>query len=167
MRHFGLRLPFLAVAALAISVHGASSPAFPESASAALEKFGLVGTWSDDCARDPAKDGGRLRFTVPLIGAPRMEDPRTDDSAEITSAVRVTEDKIKIQFVLPAKLKAPAPGEEVFKKEGNRLRIWDRKNPLPGYENSGIRNGRWFGSAVGVPRGQTGGEASLLERCLN
>jgi hypothetical protein len=137
--------------------------AFAESTGEAIKNFGLVGIWSEDCAKD---DEARQTFIVPFIGAPRFAG-RNGEPVEILSAVRVTKEKIKIRFLLPAKEKPTGPIEEVFRKEGNQLRIWERNSPFLGNENSGIRNGRWFGSAVGVPRGQLGGEAPLMERCLN
>src|SRR5207237_938507 len=56
-------------AALAITLASAL-PASTETTAAAMTAFGLTGTWSDDCTKDPAKEGARLIYSPPGTRTP-------------------------------------------------------------------------------------------------
>jgi hypothetical protein len=47
-----------------------ASPAAVETTAAAMAAFGLTGTWSEDCTKDPAKEGARLTYSPPGIRIP-------------------------------------------------------------------------------------------------
>ncbi|MEK9279761.1 MULTISPECIES: hypothetical protein [unclassified Bradyrhizobium] len=84
-----------------------------ESAAEVIRSFGLIGTWSVDCKRDPNQVctnngcGARLTYVVPFSGPPTIRNVigtfspgqvRTFVST-IYSATRVADDKIKIVSV--------------------------------------------------------------------
>jgi len=84
-----------------------------ESAAEAIRAFGLIGTWSVDCKRDPYQAcennrcGARLTYIAPSSGAPTIRNVigtfspgqvRTFVST-IHSATRVADDKLKIVSV--------------------------------------------------------------------
>lgn len=84
-----------------------------ESAAEAIRAFGLTGTWSVDCKRDPYQAcennrcGARLTYIAPSSGAPTIRNVigtfspgqvRTFIST-IHSATRVADDKLKIVSV--------------------------------------------------------------------
>jgi hypothetical protein len=138
-----------------------------ESTGDALRAFGLVGTWSEDCSAD----GERSIFVAPLIGTPRIDGGVTggkDKPVEIRSAARVTEDKIKIALPVPDQQNVLV--EIVFVKIGNKIRVWHQTMPWCGVGDvlpCGIKEGRYFGEPIGVPRGQVGRATRELERCIN
>jgi hypothetical protein len=68
-----------------------SLPAFAESSSEAIRVFGLIGTWSRDCA---ATGVPRLVFASPMFGNPTAAF--RNGTADIESAVRVTDKKLKM-----------------------------------------------------------------------
>jgi len=159
--------------AIALALLMSPAMANAESTSAAMEKFGLIGTWAEDCAKD--KGGGRATYRVPLIGTPQIKGPG-DEAAEIISAVRVTEEKIKVTLSLlkgaaaSSAVQQPPPIEVVFTKVGNKIRIYSQTMPwcgTAGVEPCGIRGGRYFGGPLGVPKGELGSETPFLEKCLN
>ncbi|MBR0818494.1 hypothetical protein [Bradyrhizobium liaoningense] len=91
----------------------AGRAAAAESAAEAIRAFGLIGTWSADCKRDPYQAcennrcGARLTYIVPTSGAPTIRNVigtfspgqvRTFVST-IHSATRVAGDKLKIVSV--------------------------------------------------------------------
>jgi hypothetical protein len=46
------------------------APASAETTAAAMTAFGLTGTWSEDCTKDPAKEGARLTYSPPGTRTP-------------------------------------------------------------------------------------------------
>jgi hypothetical protein len=116
-----------------------------ESAGEAIKAFGLVGSWSTDCAREPMavceKDKGCGNRTIyqepPLSGPPMIKSlvgggtPDTGRTFQtvIESAVRIADDKIKILSIqqgMPSDISRLAwlrqPGDRwqtVLMKEGN------------------------------------------------
>jgi hypothetical protein len=152
-------------------------PAFAENTADALKTFGLIGTWSRDCAKDPTKDGERSTYAVPLFGAPTITVIRPHHliEHEIRSAVRATEDKIKVvdvitktttdgqnQDLLPAQV---IPIETVIIKTNNKIRLVDSaridgsaiwyKDGFSVYYNSDLK--KWINE----------GETKPEEKCLH
>src|SRR5260370_9610471 len=79
-----------------------ASPAAKEGTAAALTAFGLTGTWSDDCTKDPAQEGARLIYSPPGIGTPGYRFVLFDKngnkitvSSDILSAMRLPQGKLK------------------------------------------------------------------------
>ncbi|MBR0910938.1 hypothetical protein [Bradyrhizobium japonicum] len=84
-----------------------------ESAAEVIRAFGLTGTWSVDCKRDPYQAcennrcGARLTYIAPSSGAPTIRNViGTFSSGQVRtfvstihSATRVADDKIKIVSV--------------------------------------------------------------------
>jgi hypothetical protein len=78
-----------------------------EGAAEAIGGFGLVGTWSPDCAKDPVKEHGfRMTFSIPGAGPPTETivlsspiNPAKRLDWQITSAVRVAKDRIEVRSV--------------------------------------------------------------------
>lgn len=105
MRRATLGLYFACLAA------GQASAA--ESAADVIRTFGLIGTWSVDCKRDPYQAcennrcGARLTYIAPSSGAPTIKNViGTFSSGQVRtfistiySATRVADDKIKIVSV--------------------------------------------------------------------
>src|SRR5260370_387684 len=78
------------------------SPGAAETAAAAMTGFGLTGTWSEDCAKDPAKEGARLTYSPPGARTPSYLFVLFDNignkitfSADVLSANRLPSGKIK------------------------------------------------------------------------
>src|SRR5207237_10311347 len=73
---------------------------------AAMKAFGLTGTWSDDCAEDPAKEGARLIYSPPGTRIPSYRFVMFDKdgnkitvSSDILSAARLPQGKLKTVLV--------------------------------------------------------------------
>ena len=111
-----------------------STPVMAESTAEALRAFGLVGTWSPDCAADGNSIFyARVTFAASTLDAPTMSMVIIDNRSflsQIVSAVRVTEDKIKISTksishtqdgVEYPSAGATAPAVMVIRKVGSKL----------------------------------------------
>ena len=77
-------------------------PAAADTTAAALTAFGLTGTWSEDCAKDPAKEGARLTYSPPGTRTPSYLFVLFDNtgnkitfSADILSATRLARGQLK------------------------------------------------------------------------
>src|SRR5437660_5190504 len=88
-------------AALAITLASAW-PASAETTAAAMTAFGLTGTWSDDCTKDPAKEGARLTYSPPGTRTPSYRFVLFDKdgnkitvSSDILPAARLPQGKLK------------------------------------------------------------------------
>src|SRR5438105_11695685 len=106
-------------AALAITLASAL-PAVAETTAAAMTAFGLTGTWSDDCAKDPAKEGARLIYSPPGSRTPSYRFVMFDKdgnkitvSSDILSAARLPQGKLKTVTVKTG-------------TNGNALQPWER-----------------------------------------
>jgi hypothetical protein len=158
-----------------------------ESTAEAIRAFGLVGTWSWDCARS---DRDRMTFATPLFGASTITSGKKghqDEVIEISEAVRVTDDKIKLTFLVKKIVGNPDPDpwldanpgeswELVFAKYGNKIK-WILQAQKDGPK---IRVLDGFYAVPDVPDGQGTREArkplawkkgkdstELYEKCLN
>jgi hypothetical protein len=151
-------------------------PSGAESTAEAMKNFGLIGTWSTDCAKDPAKDGERTTWDVPIFGVATetFANPSFVFTHEIKSAVRVTDEKLKYVEVLVKILEKEKPRdllpgqtmpvELVIIKLGNKFREID--------------NHRVDGSIIWVKDGfrvyqnpqskqwEPGEETKAIEKCL-
>ncbi|MGD9615505.1 MAG: hypothetical protein AB7H90_08890 [Alphaproteobacteria bacterium] len=100
-----------------------------ENTTEALKVFGLLGTWSYDCVLKP-KSGDRFTVEAKIFSVPTLT-PVGGTAIPILSAVRVTEEKIKLTL-------GEQPGHElVLQKQGNKVLMdnasapvhWPRKPP--------------------------------------
>jgi hypothetical protein len=171
------RRGFLAAALLLIFSAAPLVPsAAAESTGDAMSAFGLIGTWSADCAKGPLSGVVRLTYSLPLIGSPKIIATVgfpavgvTTSEFEIRSAVRVTEEKIKYTSVRVSSSNANTkltteiddrPRETVLMKNGGKIRVSDSRT-ADGSEIF-VQDGLW--------KEQVQGRApatSLLEKCLN
>lgn len=115
------------------------STSFADSPRDAMEVFGLLGTWSNDCATTPAKGGrdvARVTFAAPrFFGEATLTEVFYMNKGviklhmKITSAVRVTDEKIKLTVVIidqtandePMNAFDARPVEFPISKIGNKL----------------------------------------------
>lgn len=141
-----------------------------------MKAFGIIGTWSVDCSKDPRKVIGasRTTFTVPFFGKPTLEmithvmlgtlDDVQIRHNEILSAALITEDKIQIEFVavkvensnqqVTNPLTPPTPIDVILQKMGSQIRVFESWSG----DKKFVENGRSTESGVSVPP---------LEQCLN
>jgi len=112
-----------------------STLARAESTAHALEAFGLVGTWSTDCAKD---DLLRVTYTLSALGSSTVTlvVPNSKETFDIDSAVRITDEKLKIikhasSSISNGKLLTPGPKDKgvsdvsVLLKSGSKYRVLD------------------------------------------
>jgi hypothetical protein len=133
-----------------------------QTAGDALKEFGLVGTWSEDCGKDPAKTPvRRLVYTVPTFGRPKVTLGGSIgvNEMEIQTVSRFTEDKLKYVFVYKKMMLVSSPPAEpqeiVLQKLRYRIRIlsWrstDGKTPT-------VENGK----------SRDSGSEFIFEKCLD
>ncbi len=115
------------LAAIVITNLLSGSSAIAESTKEAMSAFGMLGTWSLDCARP-----SRVVYATPLFGAPTITsvaNGKEGGLSEVQEAFRVTAEKIKLQLIIrkaPGALDwMPQPGEiweAVYEKSGNKFR---------------------------------------------
>jgi len=142
MRKLGFSLCVLA------TLTAQALPLKADDAGSAMKGFGLVGSWSLDCSKDPAKElGSRATYTVPLSGAPTMElinhykTGEIEDTLtrydEIQSATRIGD--YELQFVSVATKfqhtnpqvanpqTMPPPAQSLILKAGNHIKMLDSR----------------------------------------
>jgi hypothetical protein len=174
-----------------------ASAAKAESTRSAMQEFGLLGTWSIDCSID-VKQGcgasrrcfGRVTYAASLWGAATREivvpsltgNEPSRFTVEITSASRVTADKIRIVYKAigepsgRAAYISPRVGEEwetILLKSGDKLKGWVSQRTDGG--KISILNGEdmqpnpsWSLEQGPVKQWvSTGTSPALLERCTN
>jgi len=119
------------IAMTTIALFAIIPPASAESTSGAMQAFGLVGTWSEDCA---AQGAARLAHAYPVFGNPTItitannsKDGSGTLEVEIKSASKVTDEKLKLITVFTAKdgVRNPNPSETsatVYEKIGTKMR---------------------------------------------
>jgi len=173
-----------------------SQPIHAESASEAIKAFGLVGTWSMTCDRDPVKGcdlsgrvvpvcPARFTFDAPSPGEPKREGlfatpagPPRRIVTPLTSAVRLTNDKIRLTWVqngiLPGALPAAAQNGEVweivYEKQGARLKVLELERQDG--QKIVVKDGFQYRPAGGWKEfpttwENTGQVAPLNEKCLD
>jgi hypothetical protein len=89
-------------AALMTILLACAPPALAETTAAAMTAFGMTGTWSEDCTKDPTKEGARLTYNLPAAGTPGYRFVLFDrngnqitSSFDILSATTLPEGKIR------------------------------------------------------------------------
>ena len=104
-----------------------------ETAAEAMRMFGLLGTWSEDCAKDPGREvSARDTYTVPARGLPKRTIVMTlvpsdkqpymlEEIYEIITALRVTQNKIKLTV---SYTDDPETTDLVYVREGAKIRLW-------------------------------------------
>ncbi len=159
-----------------------------ESTGDALKTFGLIGTWSPDCAKDP-KDPlpdsmlttypTRYTYSMSLFSVPRVTRVQRVPgnvvitfASEIRSAERVTESKIKYIAIPirleqsdapPQFLKNQSSTEFILEKSGSIICIMDARTSdgkILIENGESIVPNRSGGPPIRVPR-------QLFEKCLN
>jgi hypothetical protein len=132
-----------------------SSPTAAASPGGAMESFGLVGSWSTNCALSTVTDTLRANYEVPLFGSPKIKivqsrprngDPNgirsndlvITDEFEIEQADRIADDKIQIMYSpvrrvieLDGKVTSDntdrgQPIEVVIQKQDSKIRVISR-----------------------------------------
>jgi hypothetical protein len=144
----------------------ASSSAVAESAKEAMQTFGMIGTWSLNCATSSF----RVVYGFPMSGPPTLTmflNGQETAISEVQDAVTATEAKIKITYLIKSAPQGtpswgPLTGEiweAVYEKIGNKFR------PLSVTEREGakatVRDGFYYVNQ------KTGGPTLPFEKCLN
>src|SRR6476619_4816625 len=113
-----------------------------ETTAEAMRMFGLLGTWSEDCAKDPGREvSARDTYTVPARGLPKRTIVMTllpsdkhpymlEEIYEIITALRVTQNKIKLTVSSPENTET---SDLVYVKEGDKIRLWNAYNHKSGH----------------------------------
>lgn len=138
-----------------------------------LEGFGLIGTWSFDCAGK-----ARTTFAAPMFGSPTGISTNGGDEttvAEIRSATMLTQDKLKI-ITLTTKVPNGSKNKPSVRQEGE---IWQavyerfgKKARLVDVEREDgkkviVKGGFLYETPEGKEPTKTANFALFLERCLN
>jgi hypothetical protein len=138
-----------------------------ESAAEALKTFGLVGTWSPNCAKPMDPMGYRLTYNAPVFGPPHEVLNTWDGNQkkqieaskeEIVSAIRVTAKKLKLTIrtkkdelwdaIILQIENDKIVMTDVYQVDGRKIRIKDGRYYIGAGMSSGI-------------------ESDTLEKCLN
>jgi hypothetical protein len=173
------RLIVLCAAASVLSTTAART----ESMSSAIKEFGLVGRWTFDC-----QYGNGEIYEAPFFGSPTLKTilitgrEHTETLYTIKSATRLTEEKIRLTYVLDGGkqtydgLTKVVPADpkvitSVFQKEGSKIRLVERYNEdktviaviagkifIPNLQAKSPADPRYI---------STGSDHQLWERCLN
>ncbi len=148
-----------------------TSPAVSESTADAVKIFGLIGTWSWDCAQKMDAGGQRVTFSSGFFGSVKQTIVGATATAEseVQSAVRITEDKIKLTLgpasQTSSNSKRTFPGREwLIQKIGPKFKIIDSR------DQDGkvfIQNGYLIDPKCIPNCPKDAIEAPVYERCLN
>lgn len=169
-----------------------ASAAVAESTAEAMRVFGLVGTWSFDCANPNSQ---RTTYAVPIFGnptvtttIPEVEFHNPDrkgtikSKMEVISAIRATEDKLKIRSTkirdtidgVSQDLECPTCGKEfevIIVHVGSKKRtVQSRLRTNDGEWRTLVSDGwiyRQEGSSRPFVMRQTDKSMELSEKCLN
>ncbi len=139
-----------------------------------LGTFGLLGDWSFDCASK-----GRTTFTAPFFGNPTGistdGNENTYSAAEIKSATRLTDDKLKIVSLITkvpdANKKNDAARQEgeiwqtVYERIGKKMRVMEIEREDG--KKVVVKNGYFYETREGKEPTKTTNFALFLEKCLN
>jgi hypothetical protein len=154
-----------------------------ESSTEAIRAFGLVGTWSPDCSRDPTKPDMRTTYAAPELGAPTVilvfstasgaSAMTVMTKSEIKSAARIAEEKIQIVSVRVGAAMATGPFQsstDSFPVEYVIQKFGDKRRTIDSHSLDGkrilIKDG--FQYAPAGPSGEwhkTDRTTPLLEKC--
>lgn len=175
---------YFVLLALALS----QSHAYADTTKDALKAFGIVGTWSPNCAIDPSKScertgtcNYRIIYSVPFFGSPNRTSviATLNDNKPITTkedigtAEQITTDKLRYTYVLQNAFAngvdwTPQKGEAwevVLQKVGPKLRVVENRR-IDG-EKLVVMNGFVYTHVNRTPPWQnTGVSTPPLEKCL-
>jgi hypothetical protein len=116
-----------------------NSPIFAQGAT--LKQYGIVGTWSADCARSVLQGVDRITFDLSVFGNPTMTELTSGGSVIITriydvqTAESITEDKLRLTVALrkfigtagpisiPSGDDRAKPMQLLFEKIGQKVRF--------------------------------------------
>ena len=130
--------------------------AHSQSAAAAMEEFGLLGTWAGECAQSPGPTNNHATYLVTSSGGLQLKYQSGAEYEEsvydILDAKRVAPDKLSLRQVLMSNDRVTL--EIVLVKENDKIRIWSSLFP--------------DGTALvedGVMTSMTGRETRWMTRC--
>jgi hypothetical protein len=104
--------------------------AHSQSAGAAMQEFGLLGTWAGECSQDPSPTNNHATYLMTSSGAQLKYQSGADyeDSVyDILEAKRVAPDKLSLRQVLMSNDRVTL--DIVLLKEKDRIRIWSSLFP--------------------------------------
>jgi hypothetical protein len=115
-------------AALLVLVPGL---AHAQSATAAMQEFGLLGTWAGECSQDPSPMNNHATYLVTSAGGLQLKYQSGADFEEsvydILDAKRVAPDKLSLRQVLMSNDRVTL--DIVLLKENDKIRIWSSLFP--------------------------------------
>jgi hypothetical protein len=127
-----------------------------QSATAAMQDFGLLGTWAGECSQDASPTNNHATYLVTAAGGLQLKYQSGADFEEsvydILDAKRVAPDKLSLRQVLMSNERVTL--DIVLLKEDDRIRIWSSLFP--------------DGTALvedGVMTSMTGRETRWMTRC--
>jgi hypothetical protein len=102
-----------------------------QSATAALQEFGLLGTWAGECGQDASPNNNRATYLVTSSGGLQLKyqsGPDYEDSIyDISDVKRVAPDKLSLRQVLMSNDRVTL--DIVLLKENDKIRIWSSLFP--------------------------------------
>jgi hypothetical protein len=123
---------------------------------AALQDFGLLGTWAGECAQNPGPTNNHATYSVTSAGGLQLNyqsGPDYEESVyDILDAKRVAPDKLSLRQVLMSNDRVML--DIVLVRENDKIRIWSSLFP--------------DGTALvedGVMTSMTGRETRWMTRC--
>ena len=130
--------------------------AHSQSATAAMQEFGLLGTWAGECSQGPSPTNNHATYLVTPAGGPQLKYQSgadfEDSVYDILDAKRLGPDKLSLRQVLMSNDKVTL--DIVLLKENDKIRIWSSLFP--------------DGTALvedGVMSSMTGRETRWMTRC--
>jgi hypothetical protein len=130
--------------------------AHAQSAAAALQDFGLLGTWAGECGQSASPTNNHAVYLVTSSGGPQLKYQSGADYEEsvydILDAKRLDADKLSLRQVLMSNDRVTL--DIVLLKENDKIRIWSSIFP--------------DGTALvedGVMTSMTGRETRWMTRC--
>jgi hypothetical protein len=130
--------------------------AHAQSATAAMQEFGLLGTWAGECSQDASPTNNHATYLLTAAGALQLKYQSGADFEEsvydILDAKRVAPDKLSLRQVLMSNERVTL--DIVLLKEDDKIRIWSSLFP--------------DGTALvedGVMTSMTGRETRWMTRC--
>lgn len=102
-----------------------------QSAAAALEEFGLMGTWAGACDQGPSPTNNHAIYAVNGAGAVQLRyrsgDDYEDSIYDISDPKRIAPDKLSMHQVLTSNDRVAL--DIVLVKENDKIRIWSSLFP--------------------------------------
>jgi len=130
--------------------------AHSQSAGAALQEFGLLGTWAGECSQDPSPMNNHAIYLMTSSGGAQLKYQSgadyEDSVYDILEAKRVGPDKLSLRQVLASNDRVTL--DIVLLREKDKIRIWSSLFP--------------DGTALvedGVMSSMTGRETRWMTRC--